>query len=187
MSIAVCNSEAWSILRGATPVCRGRRQENDPKRLHKQQLFSGANMVTQVEMERRLRLVEEHVRAENKHDLDRIMATFGDTPRFVLNGVDIVGHDAIRGLYESFGFGERGSFSDVAVSVRYRHMSANAIVLELSLSGRHSSEWQGVAATGRLFEVPLCAVITFDPDGKMAGERVYFDSAVLLRQLGALN
>ena len=33
---------------------------------------------------------------------------------------------------------------------------------------------------------PACAIFTFDGDSKLAGERVYFDGASLLKQLGVL-
>jgi predicted ester cyclase len=38
--------------------------------------------------------------------------------------------------------------------------------------------------TGRRFEMPACAVFIFDEDDKIADERGYFDSALMLRQLG---
>jgi len=58
--------------------------------------------------------------------------------------------------------------------------------VEMVLSGTHSGTWFGIPPTGRRFELPACAVFIFDEDDKIAGERGYFDSALLLRQLGLL-
>lgn len=68
-----------------------------------------------------------------------------------------------------------------------RHVAAEAVVLEGSISGRHIGDFQGIAPKQRTFEVPLCAVFTFDGAGKLAAERVHFDATVLLKQLGVLG
>jgi steroid delta-isomerase-like uncharacterized protein len=144
-------------------------------------------MGSQNTIDARIKLVEEHIRAENSHEVDAIMATFGKEPRFVLNGTSIEGSDGIRAFYQGFGFEDAGSFSNVKVEVEKRHISDDSIILEVKLSGTHTAEWQGIAATNKSFEIPLCAVITFDDEGKMAGERVYLDTSLLLRQLGVLS
>jgi hypothetical protein len=35
--------------------------------------------------------------------------------------------------------------------------------------------------------VPLCGVYTFDDEDRLAGERIYYDRATVLRQLGVLR
>lgn len=137
-------------------------------------------------LETRIQLVEEHVRAENEHDITGIMETFVQQPTCVLNGTTFSGHESVRALYEEFGFGGQGGFANCHVEVNQRHASDDAIILELVLRGEHSNTWQGIAATGRKFEIPACAVFTFDEGGKLAGARVYFDGALLLKQLGVL-
>jgi hypothetical protein len=47
-------------------------------------------------------LLNEHLVAENAHDLERIMATYGESPLIVLNGQRIEGHAAIREFHCSF-------------------------------------------------------------------------------------
>ena len=141
----------------------------------------------QAQMEVRLRVVEEHIRAENADDLDGIMRTFGERPTFVLNGDTFDGQEGVRAFYEGFGFGGRGGFTNIHVEVRHRHVTDDDIILEVMVSGEHTETWQGIPATGRRFEVPLCAVFFFDGEGKLAGERVYMDGSLLLKQLGALS
>ena len=140
----------------------------------------------QDHLDARMRLVNEHMQAENKHDVDAIMATFGQNPRFQLNGIQLNDAQSIRGLYEGFGFGGHGGFSHIAAEITQQHVSGESIVVEMIFRGKHTDTWQGIPATNREFEVPTCAVFDFDDKGKVASERVYFDGALLLRQLGVL-
>lgn len=57
------------------------------------------------------------MRAENDHDVDGIMRTFGENATFVLNGDTISGQNDIRAFYEAFGFGEAGGFTNLQVKV----------------------------------------------------------------------
>jgi steroid delta-isomerase-like uncharacterized protein len=138
-------------------------------------------------MEARLRIAEEHIRAENANDVDGIMRTFGEHPTFMLNGDSFAGQEGIRAFYEGFGFGGRGGFTNINVDVRERHLSEDVIIFEVMVTGEHTNTWQGIPATQRRFEVPLCAVFLFDEEGKLAGERVYMDGSLLLKQLGVLS
>lgn len=147
-------------------------------------------MTTELKPDRRQaqsRLVDEHIRAENTHDLDAIMATFGPRARFNLNAIALNDTESIRGLYDGFGFGGRGSFSNLRAEVTQRHVGDESIVVEMMLRGKHTADFQGIAATNREFEIPACAIFEFDEAGGLAGERVYFDAALLLQQLGVLG
>lgn len=135
----------------------------------------------------RKKLVKEHMRAENAHDIAATMATLGRQPKYIVNGTILEGHEAIRAQYEDMGLGNAGGFSQVKVEVIAWHVSDEAIILEGTMGGTHSAEWQGIPATGRSFKVPVCAVFTFDEEEKVAGERIYFDSGLLLKQLGIMS
>jgi len=128
-------------------------------------------------------VLADHLRAENAHDLDGIMATFTPDATLVLNGQTFTGTDIIRRAHAALGFGERGGFSDLRVEEVERHAAADTIVLEERLRGRHTGTWEGLAATGGTFEVSLCTVYRFAADGRLVAEHVYFDSALLLKQL----
>jgi len=129
-------------------------------------------------------LLDEHLAAENEHDLDRIMSTYGAQPSMVVNGQRIEGEPAIREFHRSFGFaGGDASFSDVHVTERTRHRAGEAIIIEQTLSGVHTGAWMRHEASGRAFEVAVCTVYLFDDDGMLAGEHVYFDRARMERQL----
>ncbi len=142
--------------------------------------------IVQYEMEKREEVLEEHLRAENAHDVDAIMETFSENAQFVFNGAMYNDLKIIRLAHEKFGFSEGGGFSDIRVVENHRYASDSAIVLEETVSAKHTGEWAGIPATGRAIELPVCAVYKFDAQGKLVGENVYFDGALLLRQLGAL-
>jgi predicted ester cyclase len=77
-----------------------------------------------------------------------------------------------------------GALPDLAIDIKHRHVSGDAIVLEVVISGTHGGAWRGLPATARRLEFPLCAVYTFDAADRLAGERIYYDRGTVLRQLG---
>jgi hypothetical protein len=71
----------------------------------------------------------------------------------------------------------------VHVAERHRHVTAEAIVIEQTLSGRHTGDYEGLAPSARRFEASVCTVYRFDADRLLASEDVYFDRARLTKQL----
>jgi steroid delta-isomerase-like uncharacterized protein len=133
----------------------------------------------------RLALVEEHVRLENRHDLDGIMRTFGAPARYDEEPWDDhhIGCDAVRAYYD----GLLRAMPDLAIEVRQRHLAEAAVLLEVVISGHHLGAWRGLPPTGRPLRFPLCGVFTFDGQDRLAGERIYYDRATVLRQLGVFH
>lgn len=133
----------------------------------------------------RLRTVEEHIRRENQHDLDGVLATFGDSARYDEEPWDehYVGRDQVRGYYSAL----FRAAADLHIDVAARHVTDDAVILEVVLTGTHTGPWRGLPATGRTLRLPLCAIYTFDENGKLAGERIYYDRATVLRQLGVFR
>lgn len=133
----------------------------------------------------RLALVEEHVASENRHDLDGIMATFGETPEYDdrpwrdrRNG-----REGVRSYYEEL----VRALPDLRIDVERRHATDEHVVLEVVISGTHTGTWKGLPGTGRRVEFPLCAVYSFDDEGLLAGERIYYDRATVLDQIGLFH
>lgn len=141
--------------------------------------------MTSDQLKARIKLLDEHLDAEARYDLDAIMNTFEQEAEVMINGQVFSGPDRIRKFHQRLGFDQDGGFSDLKVGERHRYLHDEAIIIEQRLSGTHTGTWQGISATGRSFEVPVCTVYTFGKANKLAGERVYFDSALLLKQLGA--
>ena len=130
----------------------------------------------------RNKLVDEHVRTENEHNLDALMGTLNDTPLFKLNSDEISGHDNVRAFYANLFRG----FPEFHIDLIQRHVSDEAIILELIISGTHMNDWSGIPASGRRAQFPCCCVYPFDDNDRISGERVYFDFALLRRQLEVL-
>ena len=137
-------------------------------------------------LQARTECLDEHLRAENRHDVDAIMNTFAHNGVLIFNGVSIADRDRIRALHEELGFGEGGGFSDLTIEEKERYVSDRAIILEQVVRGRHTGLWQGVPATGRKVELAVSTVYKFDEEGKLSSENVYFDTGGLLKQLGVL-
>lgn len=135
--------------------------------------------------EERLALVEEHVRQENQHDLDGIMATFGEDPWYENEPVDEHhdGRDGVRGHYDDL----LQALPDFHIDIHQRHVTDDHVILETSISGTHQGTWRGLPGTGREVKFDACAVFAFDDQNKLAGERLYYDRATLLRQLGVFH
>ena len=133
----------------------------------------------------RLRLVEEHIGHENRHDLEGIMSTFGANARYEDEpwGDRHVGYDGVRSFYADL----LRAMPDLTIEVQRRYADEAAVVLEVIIRGRHLGAWRGLPPTGHAVEFPLCAVFTFDDRDRMAGEKIYYDRATILRQLGVFH
>ena len=133
----------------------------------------------------RLRLVEEHVRRENEHDLLGIMQTFGPDAQYDDEpwGEHHRGRHAVEQYYADL----LTALPDLRIDIRHRFVTGDAIVLEVAIAGTHTGAWRGLPATGRRVQFPLCAVYSFDETGKLAGERIYYDRATVLHQVGLFH
>jgi steroid delta-isomerase-like uncharacterized protein len=133
----------------------------------------------------RLAVVNEHIRCENRHDLDAVMETFGVDARYDDEpwGDHRTGRDGVRSYYTEL----MRALPDLAIEVRHRHVASDSVVLEVTIRGTHLGPWRGLPATGRRMEFPLCAVYTFDAHDRLAGERIYYDRGAVLGQLGLFH
>ncbi len=130
----------------------------------------------------RVALVEEHIRLENAHDLEGVIRTFGDSARYDDEpwGEHHEGREGVRKFYQQL----MGAMPDLVIDVQHRYITADAILVEVVIRGTHLGAWRGLPPTGRTIRFPLCGVYTFDQNDRLAGERIYYDRATVLRQLG---
>jgi steroid delta-isomerase-like uncharacterized protein len=137
---------------------------------------------TEASREERLAIVEEHVQQENQHDLDGIMATFGEDAWYDDEpiGEHHEGRDSVRAYYDDL----LQALPDFHIDIHQRHVTDDHVILEVTISGTHERNWRGLPGTGREVQWDTCAVFAFDDQNKLAGERIYYDRASLLRQLG---
>jgi len=141
--------------------------------------------VSDSQMLARLRTVDEHIRLENEHSLDGIMQTFGPTARYDDEswGAHYIGHNEVRTFYSEL----LRALPDMRINVLRQHATNDGVVLEVVVRGQHLGVWRGLPATGRQVEFPLCGIFTFDEGDRLAGERIYYDRATVLRQLGVFH
>src|SRR6267143_5211683 len=133
----------------------------------------------------RIELVERHIRLENEHDLEGVLCTFGDSARYDDEawGEHHKGRDGVRLFYEQL----MKALPDLEIEVQRRHVTDDAILVEVMIRGTHLGGWRGLPPTGRRVEFPLCGVYTFDADDRLAGEKIYYDRGTVLRQLGVFH
>ncbi|MFN2563659.1 MAG: ester cyclase [Gemmatimonadaceae bacterium] len=141
-------------------------------------------LLTDARAAARLAAVDEHARAENSHDLDRLMDTFGDRPVWDDRSAN-ERHDARDGVRTYYAELFAG-FPDFGFDIEWRHVAADAVILEVTVRGMHTGAWKGIAPTGRRVEFPVCAVFTFDETNRIQAETVYFDRMTVLSQLGVM-
>ncbi len=133
----------------------------------------------------RIAIVDEHIRFENAHDLQGVLGTFGHTAQYDDQpwNEHYRGPDGVRRFYEQL----MRALPDLQIDVQRRHAAEDSILLEVIIRGTHLGAWRGLPATGRRVEFPLCAVYTFDARSRLAGEKIYYDRATVLRQLGVFH
>jgi steroid delta-isomerase-like uncharacterized protein len=133
----------------------------------------------------RVALVELHIRLENEHDLEGVLRTFGDTARYDDEawGEHYEGETGVRRFYEQL----MKAMPDLEIDVQHRHVTEEAILVEVVIRGTHLGGWRGLPPTGRRVEFPLCGVYTFDAEDRLAGEKIYYDRGTVLRQLGVFH
>jgi steroid delta-isomerase-like uncharacterized protein len=144
--------------------------------------------VSVIEAERiqaRIVVVDEHIRCENRHDLDGLMATFGTDARYDDEpwGDHRTGRDGVRSYYTEL----MRALPDLTIEVKNQHVASEGVVVEVTIRGTHLGPWRGLPATGRLIEFSLCGVYSFDANDRLAGERIYYDRGVVLGQLGLFH
>ena len=123
--------------------------------------------------------------SENEHDLEGVLRTFGDAARYDDEpwGEHYEGRREVRSFYGQL----MKALPDLEIVVQRRHVTDDAIVVEVMIRGTHLGGWRGLPATGRRVEFPLCGVYTFDDDDRLAGEKIYYDRGTVLRQLGVFH
>lgn len=129
--------------------------------------------------ERREEIVRRHMEAENVHDYPAAINTFSH-PRYEIIAMDRT-YDG-RAEVESYFRESRTAFPDQRNELIALHHADDAVITEFWLLGTHKGPLLGIEPTGRSFRCRMTAFFLFD-GADLICERVYFDSATILRQL----
>lgn len=129
------------------------------------------------------RLVERRDAAWNAHDAEALAATHAvDGVVVSPTGGVLEGRDQIARVYRLL----LKAFPDVVFTTQAILIDGNRIAQHARVSGTHSGEFFGIAATGRRVEVETAMLLTVR-DGLVAEERRIYDFTGLLIQVGVLK
>ncbi len=129
---------------------------------------------------RREELIRKHVEAENAADYETALATF-QHPRYEYVATDEVydGAEAVMAHWREL---DR-AFPDQQIEIVKLHAADDALLMEAITRGTHTGSFRGLPPTGRRFEQQFLAIFVFEGDALVC-ERVYYDVATVLQQLG---
>jgi steroid delta-isomerase-like uncharacterized protein len=132
---------------------------------------------------RREAVVREHMESENRHRFDDTIETFSH-PRYelVATGEVYDGESEVRAYYEQ----TRRAFPDQRNELTSLRHAEDAVIVEFDLLGTHRGPLRGLPPTGRSFRARMTAFFIFEGD-RIVCERVYFDQATIMRQLGVAH
>jgi steroid delta-isomerase-like uncharacterized protein len=136
--------------------------------------------LTAAAQKRREELVRRHVDAENAADYESALATF-QHPRYEYVATDEV-YDGAEQVLAHWRELDK-AFPDQEIEIVALHFSDEAVLMEAIARGTHTGLLRGLPPTGRRFEQPFLAIFIFEGDA-LVGERVYYDTATVLEQLG---
>ena len=134
--------------------------------------------------ERRIAVLEAHFQSEVDHDWDTCLGTFNGHPRYEIMATGQVhdGDDEVVAYHRA----QRVAFPDQRHENVRLHFADDVVISEFDLLGTNLGEFYGMPPTGKAFRVPVVALFFFEGD-RITNERVYLDSASLLRQIGRLE
>jgi len=126
-------------------------------------------------------IVRRHMEGENVLDFDAVIDTFAH-PRYEIIATDAVydGEAEVRDYFRT----SRTAFPDQRNELIAMHHADDSVIVEFYLLGTHKGALAGIEPTGRPFKCRMTAIYLFDGPGLVC-ERVYFDTATILRQLTA--
>ncbi|MGC5021422.1 glucose 1-dehydrogenase [Micromonospora sp. DT47] len=131
-----------------------------------------------------LDLVKDHLRAEDRHDVAAVLATFTDDCiyRIPAYDVDLRGKEEIGQFYS----GMFASFPDFANESETYHVSDEAVFVEIVTERTHGGPWRDFEPTGTTFRTTSLAQFPIAPDGLLGGEIVHVNPVDALYKIGAL-
>lgn len=136
-------------------------------------------MVDEQLRARREALIQQHIDAENRHDVAATLATMG-RPHYdvVAWGLSIDGAEAVGEFLEGY----FTSLPGITTEAERIHHADDAVIVEVWTHGSHTGEFEGIPANGNAIDIHSIGIFYFDGD-VMLGEKVMADTETLLRQL----
>ena len=131
--------------------------------------------------------LETFVEAWNSRDPDAIAAQFtpdGVRHQFALPEARLAGREAIAQAVGASLY----AVPDATLDVRDQIVGQDGrVTFEWTWSGTHENDFPGLPASGAQLSLPGVSICTFDGDGQIEEERVYWDTATLMAAAGVLG
>lgn len=133
--------------------------------------------------ERRVAIVNEHMRLENAHDFRGCIDEFAQARYTVVASNELYdGADRVNDfLVENV-----TAFPDFQYEPTRVSPTPDAVVVEGRFTGTHLGRWRGLPATGKRVDFEMCLIFDFEGES-MVNEKLYFDLSTPLRQLGVAD
>ena len=131
-----------------------------------------------LEHERVRRLWIRHSIAEDRRDLDGLIATLAPDCVYEIEatGQRWEGHAGARAFYTAF----LGAFPDVHFALTDIVIGPQGVFEVATMTGTHRGAWAGMPPTGRAVRLTILIYFPWDPAAqKFAGEKIYFDRQAL--------
>jgi steroid delta-isomerase-like uncharacterized protein len=130
-----------------------------------------------------MELLGRHLDAENRHDMRDTLATLTADCVFddLALGQRFEGHEGATAYYRMWW----DAFDTEVAPERLHLVEPATAVAETTWRGKHRGTFLRIEPTGRSISVPVILVADLR-DGLMSGERIYWDRATVLAQLGML-
>jgi len=130
--------------------------------------------------------VDEHIRTENEKDWEGVYNTFIQSEDAYYDVVPLAarfqGISGVKDFYQTI----TASFPDFQVTVTGEYDTPGCSIREVTIKGTHLGDYLGMPASGNPVEFELAAFYLFgsgENAGKLVCERIYFDNAILMRQI----
>src|SRR5918911_1622384 len=120
------------------------------------------------------RLWIDHSKAEDRRDLDGLIATLAEDCVYELvpTGQRWEGHAGARAFYTAF----LGAFPDVRFDLQDIVIGPQGVMEVTRMTGTQRGAWAGGAPSGRHISTLIVIHFPWQPAvGKFAGERIYYD------------
>lgn len=136
-----------------------------------------------VGSDRRVDIVNEHMRLENEHDFPGCIGAFKHAKYEVLaNAETYDGPDRVHQFLTE----NVKAFPDFKYVPSRVSPSDDAVLVEGRFQGTHLGTWRGLPATGKRVDFDMCLIFEFDGD-EMTNEKLYFNLMTPLQQLGVVD
>src|SRR6266566_8827422 len=136
--------------------------------------------------QRREATIKEHIDAENHHDPDRAVATFSSyRASYDVPSMGEAGQPADAYAVRAMWVGIITAFPNIHIEPGPLYHGDTHVFMEVLMTGTQQADFAGIPATGRSFDARVACLYEFEED-QLVCERVYFDFADIMRQLGVL-